>query len=90
MEFAWDRSKAERNRRKHDVTFDEAVSIFFDPLELVTYDPDHSLDEERFVSVGMSALGRLLVAGYTERGSTIRLIVARRATPPEWMDYEHA
>lgn len=67
MEFAWDRSKAERNRRKHDVTFDEAVTIFFDPRELVTYDPDHSVDEERFVSIGTSALGRLLVVGYTHQ-----------------------
>ncbi|MHB1235883.1 MAG: BrnT family toxin [Microbacteriaceae bacterium] len=90
MEFTWDRNKAERNRRKHDVTFDEAVTIFFDPRELVTYDPDHSMDEERYVSIGMSVMGRLVVVGYTERGSTIRLIFARRATPPEWMDYEHS
>lgn len=53
-------------------------------------DPDHSMDEERFVSVGMSSAGRLVVVGYTERGSTIRLIFARRATMPERMDYEHA
>jgi uncharacterized DUF497 family protein len=90
VEFEWDWRKAERNRRKHGVTFDEAVTIFFDPRELMTDDPDHSIGEERFVSVGMSAAGRLLVVGYTERGSTIRLIFARRATPPEWMDYEHA
>ena len=90
MEFAWDWRKAERNRRKHGVTFDEAVTIFFDSRELMAYDPDHSIDEARFVSIGMSVMGRLLVVGYTERGSTIRLIFARRATPPEWMDYEHA
>lgn len=76
MEFEWDSRKAERNRRKHGVTFDEAVTIFFDPRELTIYDPDHSVGEERFVSVGMSATGRLLVVGYTERGSTIRLIFA--------------
>jgi uncharacterized protein len=90
VEFAWDPRKAERNRRKHGVTFDEAVSVFFDPGELVIDDPDHSIAEERFVSIGLSAKGRLLVVGYTERGSTIRLIFARLATPPEWMDYEHA
>ena len=90
MEFEWDWRKAERNRRKHSVTFDEAVTIFFDPRELTVFDPDHSTTEERFVSIGMSDRGRLLVVGYTERGSTIRLIFARRASPPEWMDYEHA
>lgn len=90
MEFEWNWRKAERNRRKHGVIFAEAVTVFFDPRELMVYDPDHSVVEERFVSVGMSSEGRLLVVGYTERGSTIRLIFARRATPPEWMDYEHA
>lgn len=89
MAFEWDRREAERNRRKHGVTFDEVVTIFFDPRELMIDDPDHSIREERFVSIGMSRTGRLLVVGYTERGSTIRLIFARRATPPEWMDYEH-
>jgi uncharacterized DUF497 family protein len=53
-------------------------------------DPDHSVTEERFVSVGLAATGRLLVVGYTERGSTIRIIFARRATLPERMDYEEA
>ena len=90
MEFEWDWRTAERYRRKHGVTFDEAVTIFFDPRELMIYDPGHSVAEERFLSLGMSSDGRLLVVGYTERGSTIRLIFARRATPPEWMDYEHA
>jgi uncharacterized DUF497 family protein len=90
VEFTWDWRKAERNRRKHGVTFEEAVTIFFDPRELMVFDPDHSTVEERFVSVGMSAAGRLLVVGYTERGSTIRLIFARRATVPERMDYGYA
>jgi uncharacterized DUF497 family protein len=90
VEFTWDWRKAERNRRKHDVTFEEAVTVFFDPRELMIHDPDHSFGEERFISIGMSAAGRLLVVGYTELGSTIRLIFARRATTPEWMDYDHA
>ena len=90
MEFEWDRRKAERNRRKHGVTFEEAVSVFADPQELTIADPDHSLAEDRFVSVGQSMLGRLLVLGYTERGSKIRLIFARRATWPERFDYEEA
>lgn len=89
MEFTWDWRKAEANRRKHGVSFDEAVTVFFDPRELLIWDPDHSMGEDRFVSIGLSASGRLLVVGYTERGSTIRLIFARRATMPETMDYEH-
>ena len=90
MEFEWDRRKAERNLRKHGVSFEEAVSVFSDPEELTIDDPDHSLDEERCVSVGHSVLGRLLVVGYTERRSKIRLIFARRATMPERFDYEEA
>ena len=90
MEFTWDWRKAERNRRKHGVTFDEAATVFFDPRELLIDDPDHSIDEDRFVSIGMSVTGRLLVVGYTERADTIRLIFARRATMPERMDYEYA
>ena len=90
MEFEWDRRKAERNLRKHGVSFDEAVTVFADPFELTVDDPDHSLDEDRFVSVGRSAFDRLLVVGYSERGSKIRLIFARRATMPERFDYEEA
>jgi hypothetical protein len=90
VEFEWDRRKAERNRRKHGITFGEAVSVFADPNELTIHDPDHSIDEDRFVTVGQSVLGRLLVVGYTERGSKIRVIFARRATWPERFDYEEA
>jgi uncharacterized protein len=90
VEFEWDGRKAERNLRKHGVPFTEAVTVLADPFELMIDDPDHSFGEERFVSVGMSALGRLLVVGYTDRGSTIRLIFARPATMPERMDYEEA
>jgi uncharacterized DUF497 family protein len=88
MEFEWDRTKAERNFRKHGIGFDEAISVFADPFELTVYDPDHSVMEGRFVGIGLSSLGRLLVVGYTERESKIRLIFARRATGPESMDYE--
>jgi uncharacterized DUF497 family protein len=90
MEFEWDRRTAERNLRKHGVSLKEAVSVFADPEELMIDDPDHSFGEDRFVSIGHSALGRLLVVGYTERGSKIRLIFARRATMPERVDYEEA
>ena len=90
MEFEWDAGKAEANLRKHGIGFEEAVTLFMDPDELAVYDPDHSLAEERFVSVGLSAAGQLLVVGYTERGSKIRLIFARPATLPERLDYEEA
>jgi uncharacterized DUF497 family protein len=90
VEFEWDLAKAERNLRKHGVGFEESVTVFADSRELMIYDPDHSVTEERFVSVGMSASGQLLVVGYTERGSKIRLIFARRATAPERLDYEEA
>lgn len=90
MEFEWDRRKAERNVRKHGVSFDEAVTVFADPFEPMVDDPDHSFGEERYVSVGRSARDRLLVVGYSERGSKIRLIFARRATVPERFDYEEA
>jgi uncharacterized DUF497 family protein len=90
VEFEWDRRKAEGNRRKHGITLEEAVSVFADPAELTIDDPDHSIDEDRFVTIGQSVHQRLLVVGYTERGSKIRLIFARRATWPERLDYEEA
>ena len=90
MEFEWDQRKAVRNLRKHGVSFDEAVTVFADPFELMVDDPDHSFGEERFVSVGRSALDRLLVVGYSERGSNVCLTFARRATMPERFDYEEA
>ena len=90
MELDWDAGKARTNAAKHGVTFAEAATVFSDPLELTIPDPNHSLEEDRFVSVGTSSAGRLLVVGYTERGSKIRLIFARRATMREQHDYEEA
>ncbi len=90
MELEWDPAKAGRNLRKHGVAFEEAATVFGDPFELYIYDPDHSVMEERFVSVGMAATGRLLVVGYTDRGRKIRIIFARRATASERLDYEEA
>lgn len=90
MDLEWDAEKARRNVRKHGVSFDEAATVFLDPFELTVFDPDHSIEEDRFVSVGMSRPGRLLVVGYTERRGKIRLIFARRAAMREQMDYEEA
>lgn len=88
MRFEWDRRKAAENLASHGVSFEEAATIFRDPLSQTGRDPDHSIDEERFVVFGVSSLGRLLVVAHTERGDTIRIISARAATPGERKIYE--
>lgn len=90
MSIEWDVAKARGNAPKHHVSFEEAATVFEDPLELTVPDPNHSTEEERYVSVGRSTAGRLLVVGYSERGSKIRVISARRATMRERHDYEEA
>jgi uncharacterized protein len=86
--FEWDESKADANRRKHQISFEEAKTIFSDPLSLTIADPLHSQDEERYVDVGLSSQGRLLAVVYTERRTMIRLISCRRATQEERRAYE--
>ncbi len=86
--FEWDWKKAESNARKHGVTFDEASTVFGDPLGLLMPDPDHSLHEERHLVLGMSIQQRLLVVAFAERPPRTRLISARRATPRERRRYE--
>lgn len=88
MHFEWDGSKAASNLNKHRVSFDEAVTMFYDPFAATFRDPDHSQDECRLVTVGYSARGRLLVVSHVERGRVIRLISARRATPLERKRHE--
>jgi uncharacterized protein len=88
MEFEWDGQKAASNFARHSVTFPEAMTVFGDPLELAIADPDHSEDECRFLSIGLSAEGRLLVDAYTERRARIRIISAREVTPRERREYE--
>jgi len=88
MEFDWDEAKAEANQAKHGVSFEEARTVFEDQFSVDFYDPDHSEDEHRYIIVGESGSGRLLVVAYTERGSTVRLISARRATRCEKKAYE--
>jgi uncharacterized DUF497 family protein len=86
--FEWDPEKAARNEREHGVTFDEATEAFGDPLALNMPDPDHSLDEERFLVLGLSRQGRLLVVSYAERDPRTRLISARLASRVERRRYE--
>ncbi|MCX6593368.1 MAG: BrnT family toxin [Acidobacteria bacterium] len=89
MEFEWDAGKAASNLEKHGVDFAAAITVFADPLEVTIADPDHSFEEFRFVSMGQSEAGRVLVVTYTERDGRIRLISARAATPGERRRYEH-
>jgi uncharacterized DUF497 family protein len=86
--FEWDPDKAEANFAKHGVTFAEATTVFGDPLSITIRDPGHSWAEQRFVDVGVSHAGRLLVVSYTERGVRIRIISAREATRAERTKYE--
>ena len=89
MEFQWDIAKAETNESKPGVGFEEASTVFRDPLELTIFDPDHSVNEDRFVSIGRSAAGRLLVVAYTEREQNrIRIISARVPVAAEVRRYE--
>lgn len=88
MEFEWDRDKAQSNLEKHGVSFAEAMTVFGDALEVTIPDPDHSKEEARFLSLGRSQQGRLLVVSYTEREGRFRLISARRAEPKERKTYE--
>ena len=83
MHFEWDSAKAAKNLRKHRVSFEEASSVFYDPLAVTGADPDHSEGEARRVTFGMSSAGQLLVVSHTERGEAIRIITARIATQSE-------
>lgn len=88
MQFEWDDEKFAVNLAKHGVSFSEAATVFDDPLFLVVTDPDHSLEEARFIMLAESSQRRLLVVAYTERQSAIRLISAREATAFERKKYE--
>jgi uncharacterized DUF497 family protein len=88
MIFEWDHEKAKRNISKHRISFDQAVTVFYDPLSATFIDPDHSEDEERFITVGFSSNGVLLVVVQTEKGKTIRIISARVATVHERKRHE--
>jgi uncharacterized protein len=88
LSFEWDSRKAMQNLRKHGVSFEEAATVFGDPLSMTIVDPVHSEVEERFVTIGMSISNRLLVVIHTDRNRNIRLISSREATSRERMTYE--
>jgi len=88
MEFEWDPQKAAKNVRKHKISFNEAATVFDDPLSVTVTDPDHSAEEDRFIIVGQSYRRRLLIVSFAERGDRIRIISARELTPAERRAYE--
>ena len=88
MDCEWDEEKSAATLANHKVSFEEAKTVFDDPLYVDFYDPDHSYDGHRYLIVGESQQGRLLIVSYTQRGNTARLISAREVTPAERKAYE--
>lgn len=88
MEFEWDPKKAEANRHKHGINFHEAATVLGDPLAITFKDPDHSLDEDRFLTFGLSRFNQMLVVSHAYRGEKLRIISARLMTPQERNIYE--
>ena len=88
MQFEWDAAKAAENLAKHGVSFDDASTVFSDPLAGTILDPRHSADEVRFVTIGFSTSQRLLVVAHSDRDDRVRIISARRATRRERRKYE--
>jgi len=89
LRFEWDAGKAAENLAKHGVTFDEAATVFFNPITAIFDDEDHSIGEAREIAVGHSIVGRLLIVAFTERArDVVRIISARKTTRAEKRDYE--
>jgi uncharacterized DUF497 family protein len=88
VNFAWDPGKARQNRRKHRVSFQEAATVFGDPLAVTYSDPDHSVSEQRFITVGLSSAGKVLMVSHADRDESIRIISARKVTQHEREHYE--
>lgn len=88
LTFEWDEGKSKRNVKEHGLTFEEAKTVFNDPFSSTISDPDHSGKEERYLDIGLSSRGKLLVVWYTERGENIRIIGCRRAASSERRIYE--
>ncbi|RJP53569.1 MAG: BrnT family toxin [Anaerolineaceae bacterium] len=86
--FEWDPQKAQKNLQKHEVSFDEASSVFDDPMFITLLDDEHSDNEERYITIGISNRTRLLLVAHTERDNRIRIISARKATKYEEKFYE--
>jgi hypothetical protein len=90
MEFEWDPRKAALNLRKHKVSFAEAATVLGDEMAATAYDPVHSIDEERYITIGLSDRHRLLIVAHADRGDRVRIISARELTRKERKEYEEA
>ena len=88
LQFEWNITKAQTNKRKHGITFEEASTIFGDPLSITIPDPAHSIGEDRFITIGTSVNDDLIVVVHTDRDDIIRIISARNATRKERRQYE--
>jgi uncharacterized protein len=88
MEFEWNPDKAALNLEKHGISFLEAATVFNDPLSVTFPDPNHSIGESRYIIIGVSRFGQLLVVAHTDRGEKVRIISARKATRQEKKFYE--
>lgn len=88
LRFEWDKKKAAFNLSKHGVSFEEAITVFGDPLARIFDDEDHSAEEQREIILGHSAEERLLIVCFTAQGESVRIFSARTATRKERMDYE--
>lgn len=86
--FVWDSQKAQANLSKHGIRFEEASTVLADPVRIVLLDEEHSVDEQRFITIGYSQSNRLLLVAYVERAGKTRIISARKATPNERRFYE--
>ncbi len=89
-DFQWDPQKADRNLRRHQVSFDEAATVFEDPIFITAIDEEHSTDEQRYITIGISKTGRLLVVAHTDREGQVRTMSARNATKREAKFYVEA
>ena len=90
LQFEWDPNKAARNVEKHHVSLDEAATVFDDPAFITVIDEEHSADEDRYITIGRSQRGRLLLVAHTDHGGRIRIISARKATRRERKFYAEA
>ena len=90
MRFEWDQTKAATNLAKHGASFEEAATVFSDPLSDTFDDPDHSAEEQRFLIIGTSERGRMLIVAHTDDGAVVRIISAREPTAGERKSYEES
>jgi uncharacterized protein len=86
--YEWDPGKARQNRLKHNLSFEEAATVFLDPLAITYCDPEHSEEEEREITIALSVRHRVIIVSHSQRGDRIRIISARRATRKERKQYE--